>query len=283
MKGALKKLRKCTCVTKQCFLRIDNGIISRIIGCVASALIPPIHIATLYYFWHQFSRRVDRRYCSCSCWDTVFKGTYESGIASYKHIYFNATLNTVKIWTLTVFSIIIFYESIRRLVSLGLQNNLRYSMLILFLSAIFSHYYSWWAYVNYWNDDYYVQWNHQLFFTSTELVSSFLVLQLADIKVPVTSRKVLSIVGVAILHIVAGSLDQFILNVIKGEGHMHQVLRDLSFMVPDILHVLLPLIELKRSFSKGINYSPVTSFDLKKDLCIITSLISLGLILCMLL
>lgn len=167
MKGALKKLRKCTCVTKQCFLRIDNGIISRIIGCVASALIPPIHIATLYYFWHQFSRRVDRRYCSCSCWDTVFKGinknleyhlwiyvilaqscisgTYESGIASYKHIYFNATLNTVKIWTLTVFSIIIFYESIRRLVSLGLQNNLRYSMLILFLSAIFSHYYSWYV------------------------------------------------------------------------------------------------------------------------------------------
>lgn len=280
VKSLLKNINRLKYLCATWFLKIDNGILSCMLGCLGPALLPPIHIATLYYFWQEFSRRVDQRYCSCSCWDTVFKGTYESGIASYKHIYFNATFNTLKIWILTVFSIIVFYESVRRLVLLGLQNCLRYSMLILFISAIFSHYYSWWAYWNYWNDDYYMQWNHQLFFTSTELVSTFIVLQLADFKVPVTSRKALLIIGIAVLHVIAGSLDQFIHNVVKGEGYTHQVLRDINFMIPDILHVLLPLFELKRSYSRNIKYPNVISLDIKKDLIIITSLISFGLILC---
>ncbi|XP_073995414.1 uncharacterized protein isoform X2 [Rhodnius prolixus] len=222
---SFKRLKNCLYLYKYYVTSIDRGLISRIIACLAPALIPPAHIATLYYFWQKFSRRVDRRNCSCSCWDTVFKGTYESGIASYKHVYFNASFNTLKIWALTVVCVITFYESIRRLVSLGLQSYLRYSMLLLFLSAIFSHYYSWWSYVNYWNDDYYVQWNHQLFFTSTEILSTLIVLQLADNRLIVTPRKALGIVGVAVMHVIAGSLDQFVLNVVKGEGHMHQVLQ----------------------------------------------------------
>ncbi|KAK9503513.1 hypothetical protein O3M35_010056 [Rhynocoris fuscipes] len=279
----IKRLKNCLYFYKYYFSKIDRGLLSCIIACLAPVLIPPAHIATLYYFWHQFSRRVDRRYCSCSCWDTVFKGTYESGIASYKHVYFNASFNTLKIWALTVICVIIFYESIRRLILLGLQSYLRYSMLLLFLSAIFSHYYSWWSYVNYWNDDYYVQWNHQLFFTCTELMSTFLVLQLADNRLIVTPRKALGIVGVAIMHVIAGSLDQFVMNVVKGEGHMHQVLRDLSFMVPDLLHVVLPLVELKRSYCKLPKYSHVPMTELRRDIFIIITLISLGIFLCSLL
>uniref|UniRef100_A0A1B6EDJ3 Uncharacterized protein n=1 Tax=Clastoptera arizonana TaxID=38151 RepID=A0A1B6EDJ3_9HEMI len=198
--------------------------LSRLFGCLGPALIPPLHIAILYYFWHEFSRRVDKRYCSCSCWDTVFKGTYESGIASYKHIYFNATANTVKIWVLTVFCIIGFYEAVRWLILLLIHHRLRYSMLILFSCAVFSHYYSWWVYFNYWNDEYYSQWNHQLFFSSTEILSSLLVLYLADNRNVFSSIKSLPIIGIAIIHVIAGSLDQFVINVIKGEGHWHQII-----------------------------------------------------------
>ena len=44
-------------------------------------------------------------------------------------------------------------------------------MVILFIAAIYPHYYAWWAYVNYYNDDFYKQFYHQLFFTITEFVA----------------------------------------------------------------------------------------------------------------
>lgn len=110
-------------------------------------------------------RFVDKRFCSCSCWDTVFKATYESGIASYKNFYFNATVNTLKIWLLIVVGIISLYECIKYLTKLFISRKLRYSMAFLFTLSIFSHYYAWWSYLNYLNDDFYSQWNHQTFFT----------------------------------------------------------------------------------------------------------------------
>ena len=44
----------------------------------------------------------------------------------------------------------------------------------------------------------------------------------------------------------ASGWDQFVENVIKQEGELHQVMRDLGFMLPDILHVILPWNELKQ-------------------------------------
>lgn len=128
---------------------------------------------------------MDKRFCSCSCWDTglfqtrlnfmafiiylmfsaVFKATYESGIASYKNFYFNATSNFCQIWILVVVFIISLYESLKYLIKLFISRQLRYSMAFLFCLSIFSHYYAWWAYTNYLNDDFYSQWNHQTFFT----------------------------------------------------------------------------------------------------------------------
>ncbi len=67
-------------------------------------------------------------------------------------------------------------------------------MCILFLSVIFPHYYAWWAYFNYYNDDYYNQFWHQFFFTVTELVSTVTVVQLTDKSAPVTVRKIIIII-----------------------------------------------------------------------------------------
>ncbi|XP_075232027.1 uncharacterized protein LOC142330559 isoform X2 [Lycorma delicatula] len=220
-------------------------VFAQLVGILGPALIPPFHIAALYYFWRQFSRRVDKRYCSCSCWDTVFKGSYESGVASYKHIYFNATTNTAKIWILTVIFIIAFYESCSYLTLLAVKRRLRYSMLILFLSAIFSHYYSWWSYFNYLNDDFYSQWNHQLFFSCTELLSTGFVLYLANKDVSFSSFKALCIVIIATIHVIAGGMDQFVMNVVMGEGNLHQIIRDINLMIPDFLHIILPLLQLR--------------------------------------
>lgn len=140
-----------------------------LIGFMFPTLLPIAHIVVLWYFWQAYARFVDKRFCSCSCWDTVFKATYESGIASYKNFYFNATINTLKIWLLIVVGIISLYECIKYLTKLIISNQLRYSMAFLFCLSIFSHYYAWWAYMNYLNDDFYSQWNHQTFFTVTQI------------------------------------------------------------------------------------------------------------------
>ncbi|CAH0394916.1 unnamed protein product [Bemisia tabaci] len=241
------------------------------------AIVPPLHIFVLYYYWRQFARNVDRRYCSCSCWDTVFKGTYETGIASYKHFYFNATFNSTKIWILTVICVISFYECVKRLICLAFERRLRFSMVILFVTSIFSHYYSWWAYVNYWNDDFYKQWNHQLFFSITEVISTGYVLYLTDSRNPIEPFYVMPIIGIALIHIMAAAIDQFVANVFKGEGYVHQVIRDLCFMIPDILHVTLPLIELRYSQKQALRALNLTESSLKKELFALCCLVALGL------
>ena len=109
-----------------------------------------------------------------------FQGTYETGVASYKHLYFNSTRNVLLIWLLTVLAVVALYEAIKRLASLGINGRLRFPMALLFLLALFPHYYSWWSYLNYWNDDFYAQWHHQLYFSTTEVSLHFIFSQITD-------------------------------------------------------------------------------------------------------
>jgi len=143
-------------------------------------------------------------------------------------MYFNATSNMLKIWMLVVVGVIVFYETMKHLMRLAIKQRLRHSMMLLFSTALFSNYYSWWVYINYWNDDFYSQWYHQLFFSITELISTGWVVHLADKKNPITHRKAFGIAAIALLHIMAGGWDQFFVNVVKGEGHAHQVRINLS-------------------------------------------------------
>lgn len=154
--SAVQSLRK---------MLLSHPLVRVICSALLPAIVLPAHIYVLWRFWQSYSRYVDKRYCSCSCWDTVYKGPYESGVASYKHMYFNATRNSIKMWILVVAGVIALYETNKYLITLLAKRKLRYDMALLFVSSIFSHYYAWWAYLNYYNDDYYSQWNHQFFFT----------------------------------------------------------------------------------------------------------------------
>ncbi|UYV81959.1 hypothetical protein LAZ67_21000229 [Cordylochernes scorpioides] len=87
---------------------------STIVTCVAALLLPIllplIHLGLVFRLWDRYLHTVDRDSCSCSCWDTGFKGIYETGISSYKHVYFNLTPNTFKIWAITVVWVVVLYE-----------------------------------------------------------------------------------------------------------------------------------------------------------------------------
>ncbi|KAK3888940.1 hypothetical protein Pcinc_007041 [Petrolisthes cinctipes] len=220
-------------------------VIATAAGFLLPILLPFFHLGILSHLWDEYNYKVDRLVCSCPCWDTIFKGIYERGPAGYKHVYFNITSNTFKIWCVTVFAVLLLYEAFKRVVKLSLYREIRLSMLVLFLSSIYPHYYSWWSYFNYWNDDYYHQWNHQLFFSITELASTIAVVYLLDKSVNVTPLRALVIINIAVLHIITSGFDQFVTNVVQGNGMLHQVLRDIFFMIPDLLHLSLPILELK--------------------------------------
>jgi len=225
------------------------AISSKRVQCIAllgPVLIPAIHILILEKFWSDYTVNVSREHCTCSCWDTVFKGPYEAGVARYKHMYFNATENTFKIWALTVVCTIVFYECAKNVIRLCLDGQLRYDVVLMFLLSVFSHYYSWWSFVNYWNDDFYSQWNHQIFFTITELYSTGVLYVICDRRKEIKKFHLYSVIAVGLTHMLAAGFDQFVINVIGGSGFAHQVIRDLFLMIPDILNVVIPLLKLKK-------------------------------------
>lgn len=42
-----------------------------ILGIIGPIFIPIVHMLVLFWYWQSYARFVDRRFCSCSCWDTV--------------------------------------------------------------------------------------------------------------------------------------------------------------------------------------------------------------------
>lgn len=234
------------------YLERYNWINYAILACFVPILIPTIQFGLVYKLWSEFDFPVNRRECKNSCWDTTFKAGYESGVGRYHHIYFNVTWQTFVIWTITVFAIVAMYEAAKYIFILISRGQARYKMLVAFSASIFPNFYGWWMYFNYYNDDFYSQFWHQLFFSITEFVSTLFILHLIDTKNPLTKKKINAIIGIALVHIFIASWDQFIVNVIKGQGKLHQVIRDLGFMFPDIINVALPWLEFREFNNLGL-------------------------------
>ena len=209
-------------------------------------LLPILQFGVVFRLWAQHGVNVTRDHCSNSCWDTNFKAGYETGAGIYKHVYFNTTWQAGTMWVLTVCAVIALYESGKYLTNLFLARKLRWKFAVLFLCSVYPHYYAWWAVWNYINDDFYDQMKHQFLFTSTELLSSLVILQLADKDRNASPDKLLVIIAIAGGHVMASGWDQFVSNVLLYEGFLHQILRDVGFMIPDLLNIYLPIKELQQ-------------------------------------
>ena len=88
-------------------------IFSALAGISVPIIIPVVQFGLVFRLWDKYNKPVDKKLCSCSCWDTVFKGGYETGVGEYKHFYFNSNQNTAIIWLFTVLSVIALYESVK--------------------------------------------------------------------------------------------------------------------------------------------------------------------------
>lgn len=200
----------------------------------------------VFYAWNVVKTPVNKDRCACTCWDALFKGPYQHDkFKTYKDVYFNLTSTTLKIWAVTIAAILLVYECLRWLIKIYFQGRLRNSMALLVAASLYPHYYGWWMIFNYLNDKIFRQFYHQIFFSLTELLSTFMIVHLCNKNNTITPRKMQLIISVAVTHIVISGGDQFVSNVLKGKGMQFQIFRDFGFMLPDILNVVIPAFELR--------------------------------------
>ncbi|XP_041348737.1 uncharacterized protein LOC121368171 isoform X2 [Gigantopelta aegis] len=236
----------------------NDKLVAFILGAFVLIILPFIHIGIFYkMIWVPDKPPIDRSGCTCSCFDTVFRGRYENpGPVTYKHVYFNATSETFKIWGFTVVFVLLCYESIKYLVSLFRRGLVRWSMFALYLINIYPHYYSWWSFFSYYNEAFYTYFKHHMFFTLTEVIATAIVLNLCNSSNDISSWKISTITTINLVHIMVSGSDQFIRHVWHGHGTAFQNTRNVALMVPDVLHIIIPVVVFLRwSKAKGIPFS----------------------------
>ena len=144
---------------------------------------------------------------------------------------------------------------------LAINKNLRVSMFILFISNLYPNYYTWWVYWNAWNDDFYSQWNHQLFFSITEFLSTIVILYMSDTSRNMNVHLLIIVLSVAVVHAVGNSKDQLHLHVFGTSGAWHQILRGVTLFFTDTIHICVSgilIYNLRNKYSvREIMYFPL--------------------------
>ena len=215
---------------------------------------------------------------------TNYVSNYVSTIRSfpgqYHHVYFNITWQTGTIWILTIAYILtvygnfasgtiktktknndqcLFVECLRHLIKSVQNGNYNYPYCLTFLASFYTHYFTWWVYVGYFNDDYYEQFYHQTLFTITEIYSTFQIYTIArskrrpvelmtNIEFDQSVFKLAMILTISTSHLTVGSLDQFIEHNVLGKGEAYQRYRNAGLIISDVVGVFLPLFDLLRIF-----------------------------------
>lgn len=267
-------------LTEVHYSAVDYKFCDKFLAAVAAVLVivllPYLHIGVFYLkIWVPDKPQIDRRSCTCSCFDTVFRGSYEMpGLTSYKHVYFNATSVTFKIWIFTVLFILLAYESIKYLVAVYRTSSFRRSWLALYIINVYPHYYSWWSFFSYYNEEFYTFFGHHMFFCITEIIVTAVVLNLCNEKNELKAWKMLLILAINLVHVIVSSSDQFIPHVLQGYGTSFQNARNIGLMIPDILHLIIPAYELVKFISA--NNLRVSQLCYKEEAILLISFVILA-------
>ncbi|CAH1789240.1 unnamed protein product [Owenia fusiformis] len=251
-------------------------ILSNLCGFLFLFLVPSIHMGVVQRIWVT-KPPVDKGKCTCDCWDTIFKGSYEGMSpnyrSGYKHIYFNVTSNVLFIWGISLLFLLWTFQCVRFITQLILHGHLRISMVIVVGGSIYPHYYSWWMWFNYLNDEFYSQWNHQMFFSITELAATSIALYLCDSRVDYNTRLLLCMISIASAHIFISASDQFLHNLFIGNETFKKS-RDIGFLIGDCLTVLLGAFDILRySKDNGLGRWAVSSNEVGACAIFVTFLV----------
>jgi len=90
----------------------------------------------------------------------------------------------------------------------------------------------------------------QAVFSVTETLSSCLIVPVCDVSRCPTPQRSLTILTLALFHIISAGYDQFAEHVLMGGGAWHQRSRDLAFMAVDVLHVVMATCWLRARRSR---------------------------------
>ncbi|KAL5003898.1 hypothetical protein ScPMuIL_017354 [Solemya velum] len=114
--------RQLTDLHYTCSQSVSNyrdKVLAFFFGATMVVLLPYLHIGVFYMkIWVPDKPHINKKSCKCTCFDTIMRGAYENpGTTSYKHVYFNATWQTFRIWIVTVIFILMAYESAKYIAS----------------------------------------------------------------------------------------------------------------------------------------------------------------------
>lgn len=80
---------------------------------------------------------------------------------------------------------------------------------------------------------------NQLYFTVTDLISTFFILRLCSVDVQVDIESCIIIVSTSINHILIGGFNQFFTHFLTGRAAFFQLSRDWNLFLPDVLCLVI--------------------------------------------
>ena len=183
------------------FYFLVQSIIFYILSIIFSTLIISIGLVTSTqmtgYNEHNIRFPVNKTSCTCDCWDGFFRGIYGRG--GYKIFYFNYEKQTI-----IILCILLFYSELLRkyLFNLIIEKRI---ILVVLIPSIYSNFYGIWSIINYINDgDYYRMLKSQIFFSLTELLSTYILyhwlIKKDNIRMPLSS--IYFLLTISCLHII---------------------------------------------------------------------------------
>lgn len=176
--------------------------------------------------------------CFCGCWDGLNKGHYGRG--GYKSIYFNTEKETLFLVSVFVIFCIIFVRALENVFNLLYSRQLNWLWFFCLITVVHPAFYAMWTLWNNVNDRIYHLMIHQMFFSVTEYINVYLILQ--NLPKSYISRSEVgywAIFVISSIHVIQSVNDQGLQH--WYGGRLHFILRDLSFLLGDLPVLFLSL------------------------------------------